>query len=534
MKARIRVLSLAALALGAAALAWPAITARADAVTTTIPVGSSPRVVAITPNGARVFVGDRLSNNVSVISSDTDSVIATVPALHPGAMHIGGDGRVYVPDHDVTGSTLTVIDSASDQVIKTLSTGGLYPNAMDTTRDGSRGVVTNRDSSTAAIIDLSNLSLVTTLPVGIKPHSVVVSADGAKAYVANEGSNTISVINLGTNTVAPTPITVGTAPASLRLVGNSLFVANAGSDTVSIIDTASDTVVKTVSVGGAPHGLVDTIDKVLVANEASGTVTAMTTDGTILKADIPVGSRPQRIHVTSDQLRAYVPNEGSDSVSVIDMQTLDVIQTLTVGSSPASLEVLGSSKVYTSDELSDSVSVIAVVYAAPTVPPPASTPPQPSDTSVPAAATSSPVAALSTSAPGQSAAGDTGPDSSAAATAPDEAPAGDAAAGGSPAMDGAASQSPSGTPSVTTSPTAAGATPARTSTATGFTRPAAAGTSLAGGISFQGSTPNPTGDGGGAPSWIWLAVGLGALGAVGTGGYVARARIRGRFSRFMR
>src|SRR4029079_3355089 len=49
-----------------------------NTVVATIPVGTSPDGIAVTPNGAFAYVANLSSNNVSVISAATNSVVATV------------------------------------------------------------------------------------------------------------------------------------------------------------------------------------------------------------------------------------------------------------------------------------------------------------------------------------------------------------------------------------------------------------------------------------------------------------------------
>src|ERR1044072_3459405 len=53
-----------------------------NTVVTTIPVGVNALGIAITPNGARAYVTNARENNVSVIDTATNTVIATVPVDH--------------------------------------------------------------------------------------------------------------------------------------------------------------------------------------------------------------------------------------------------------------------------------------------------------------------------------------------------------------------------------------------------------------------------------------------------------------------
>jgi YVTN family beta-propeller protein len=48
-------------------------------VVATVPVGTSPQGVAVTPDGNHAYVANAGSNNVSVIAAATNTVAATVP-----------------------------------------------------------------------------------------------------------------------------------------------------------------------------------------------------------------------------------------------------------------------------------------------------------------------------------------------------------------------------------------------------------------------------------------------------------------------
>ena len=69
----------------------------AETVLATIPVGTGPTRVAITPEGARAYVSNRDSDSVSAIDTATDTVVATIPVGdNPAALAVSPNGqRVY-------------------------------------------------------------------------------------------------------------------------------------------------------------------------------------------------------------------------------------------------------------------------------------------------------------------------------------------------------------------------------------------------------------------------------------------------------
>ncbi len=75
--------------------------------------------LAITSDGARVYVTNQVDHTVSVIDTATNTVIATIPVgLFPVGIAITSDGaRAYVTDQ---GRTISVINTATDSVIATI------------------------------------------------------------------------------------------------------------------------------------------------------------------------------------------------------------------------------------------------------------------------------------------------------------------------------------------------------------------------------------------------------------------------------
>jgi YVTN family beta-propeller protein len=106
-----------------------------------IPVGQMPLIPAITPDDQLVYVPNRNTNDVSVIRTSDNTLIATITNVgpQPHGIAITDDGRyAYVtcenvsstipPHHPTTGSKtpgfIAVIDLTSNSVIKQIEVGG--------------------------------------------------------------------------------------------------------------------------------------------------------------------------------------------------------------------------------------------------------------------------------------------------------------------------------------------------------------------------------------------------------------------------
>ena len=237
-----------------------------------IPVGFLTDGVAITPDGTRAYVSNECASSacslgspgsVSVINTATNTVETTIPVgSSPFGIAVTPDGtRVYVANEcgspgTCSSGSISVISTVSNTVTATIPLS-LQPFGIAITPDGARAYVTYYNSGSVSVINLVTNTVSAPLPVGSQPAGVAITPDGTRAYVANFGSNSVYVINTATNTVVAPPIPVGSHPVGVATTadGTRAYVANWGSGTVSVVDTASNTVVNTIQVGSAPQGV---------------------------------------------------------------------------------------------------------------------------------------------------------------------------------------------------------------------------------------------------------------------------------------
>jgi len=86
-----------------------------------IQVGSNPLTVAITPDGARLYVANVISNNVSVIDTAANTVVATITGGNfPIGAAVTPDGtRLYVANFN--SNNVLVINTAANMVVATIT-----------------------------------------------------------------------------------------------------------------------------------------------------------------------------------------------------------------------------------------------------------------------------------------------------------------------------------------------------------------------------------------------------------------------------
>ena len=280
-----------------------------NTVIATVNVGFNPLGVTVNPSGTKVYVANE-DGTVSVIDTSTNTVTDSVPVGHlPYGIAINPAGtRVYVVN--LGDNTVSVIDTATNTVAATVSVGD-NPIGVAFTPDGLNVYVTNHDSNSVSIIDAATNTVTGTVNVGQWPIGVAVNPAGKKVYVANVYSNTVSVIDTATNTVTAT-VNVGESPVAVAISpdGKNVYVTNSSPisilGTVSVIDTATNNVTTKVSVGNCPYGVAVTPDrtKIYVANE-DGTISVIDTATNSVTDTVPVGQWP----IAFGQFLASVPTK---------------------------------------------------------------------------------------------------------------------------------------------------------------------------------------------------------------------------------
>jgi YVTN family beta-propeller protein len=111
-------------------------------------------------------------------------------------------------------------------------------------------------------------------------------------------------------------------------------------------------------VGENPYKIaIDTSDDIVyVANKLSDTVSVIDTNTMKAPKNIPVGDGPVDIEVDEDENIAYVANKLSDTVSVIDTNTMEV-SNVTVADELSELDIELAHGLYVVIEASDKVSM---------------------------------------------------------------------------------------------------------------------------------------------------------------------------------
>ncbi len=300
----------------------------ASAIVATIPIGTPPTFLAISPDGSRVFAAS--SGQLSIVRTSDNGVQATVPIrAYTSGVAVTPDGARVLID-SVTGVSLAVVDAAtgaeqkSIPLIVEVRPGGYQRIAV--APGGRRAYVANERKEYLAIADLSGGPASQSL-MDLRPSDVTFSPDGRVLYVTGckefcttgtvEALDASTLQTLRTFSVGPSPYRFALSPDGTRA-----YTTNLAAPSLSIVDVASGTVVATTPVGIEPTGLAVSPDgsRVYVASQMQRTLAVIDARDGSVQRTVGFPKQPREIVVSPDGRRLYLSTQTS--LLVIDPSQL--------------------------------------------------------------------------------------------------------------------------------------------------------------------------------------------------------------------
>ncbi len=205
-----------------------------------------------------------------------------------------------------------------------------------------------KKDSTLALVDPASLRVIARIPAGPDPHEVIASTDGRRAYVSNYGFgqyDTISVVDLAAQKALPA-IDLGPlhGPHGLTFAGGKLWFTAEGAKAIGSYDPASRKVDWIMGTGQNRTHMIyvfPDLQRIITTNVSSGTVSfidhAGSGRGMSLRVPggdwnetvVPVGNGDEGFDVSPDGREIWVANAQDGTVSILDVSSRKVIQTLT-------------------------------------------------------------------------------------------------------------------------------------------------------------------------------------------------------------
>jgi YVTN family beta-propeller protein len=207
-------------------------------------------------------------------------------------------------------------------------------------------LVLSKGDQTLSIVDPGNLKVVAQVPVGKDPHEVIASTDGRTAYVSNYGYgayNTLTVVDLeGQKALAPIDLGPLRGPHGLAFVGGKTWFTAEVAKAIASYDPETKKVDWVLGTGqNRTHMLYVFPDmkRIITTNVNSGTVSIIekgdgssTPQGTVRDnwnaVVVPVGKGAEGFDLSPDRREIWVANAQDGTISIIDVATKKVIDTL--------------------------------------------------------------------------------------------------------------------------------------------------------------------------------------------------------------
>lgn len=147
------------------------------------------------------------------------------------------------------GSAVSVIDLATMKLVKNVIVGGgnNIPRGLAISSDSKTLYVANMRGGTISVIDLTTLKVVKDLQICWNPRHIVLSRDDRYLYITDNASGRLIKYDLAENKIA-NQITLGTQARTVALTPDEkyAFVAMHTSDEIAIVDTTTFKLIKNV------------------------------------------------------------------------------------------------------------------------------------------------------------------------------------------------------------------------------------------------------------------------------------------------
>jgi len=306
----------------------------------------------------RIYTGDQTSNTITVIKPLTYEVLGTISlgdprltdVLSPQYLRVVNshglgfslDGK-YINSVATTTNTLTVIRTLDNSIVSQTSVDRASHEGFFS-HDNRTVWVACRGTKFVDIVDGLKGGVIGRIETPTEgPSKVLFSPDGQLAYVNHILSPTVDIIDVQQRKVVYTITGLADKFSSDMMQsadGATLWVAHKKAGKTTVIDLTTRTIVTVLNTGpetnhpnfaiinGTLHGFVTSaaMNETMVYRQDSASSIP------VFVHSVPAsGVEPHGIWGSPDNSRMYTVNEHSDTVDVIDTQSLTVIHTMKVG-----------------------------------------------------------------------------------------------------------------------------------------------------------------------------------------------------------
>ena len=323
----------------------------------------------------RIVQTNSAGDNIHIIDAVTNKVVGEIKGIEaPHGLAVAPDGsRIYISEQ--ADRTLVVVDGKTLQVTKRIPLSG-NPNLVDISADGRRLYVAialtyddysefpqikANPSGGVDVIDSMSLEKVKTIAIRGGIHDLNVTPDGKYVLAgssrgARPPANLMNVIDVKTNEItwklvlspAPSPMAISSNPDGST---KWIFAQNGTLNGFAVLDFATQAKINEIKLPDIPadkqnkhggpsvsHGIMLTADQktLLVNSRLNSTLYAYSVPDLKLLGAAELGGKGAGwLVISPDDKTAYVANEHTNNVSVVDIKTMKETALIPVGFSPA-------------------------------------------------------------------------------------------------------------------------------------------------------------------------------------------------------
>lgn len=283
----------------------------------TLPVGTGPHEVAVSPDGRWAVVSNYGDFTVQGNSLSVIDLAAPVPVVartidlgeyhRPHGVAFVGRGNVLAVTSE-TSRRLLLVDFASGHVDTTLATNGRGSHMVAVERDGHRAWTANIQDSSVTEFDLAERRTVRSYPAAPMDEAIAAARGGQELWVGSNTNHTVTVLDATKGTVSATLSGFGaTYRIGITPTGGVAVISDPAANRVWLYDT------------GSRKRLAE-LDLSLVKGLAHSTTAA--------------GAGPEGVAFDPIVQYAYVTLHGTNQVAAIDLGRRKVVSVGAVGAGP--------------------------------------------------------------------------------------------------------------------------------------------------------------------------------------------------------
>jgi YVTN family beta-propeller protein len=309
-----------------------------------------------------IIIGNKSGDDVYFIDRSSGEILAMLPTgLEPHEVEVSDDGRIAVVcnygNREYPGNTLSVYDVKQAELIRTIDLGEhTRPHGMQWMAGTNKMLVTTEGSRSLLVVDVEKGEVLQALYTDQDvSHMVAATPDHKRAFVPSIRTGNVTVFDLETGELLAQLFSgLGAEGIDISPDGKEVWVTNRAENTIAVFDTQTLERLATIPCEDfpirakfSPNGKL-----FMVSNARSGDVAvfdaATRTQLASVKMTPPVPAEedPERYFadfegtsvpigmVVPDNEFAYVANTRSDAVTVISLETFEIIGHFAAGKEP--------------------------------------------------------------------------------------------------------------------------------------------------------------------------------------------------------